>query len=378
MKRTKFLAILAFVLGLFVLASGCTPKSDAAAGKDGESGLPEGGWLLFVDHTIPVKDGELTTNYTLVLIAEKTGGKDETGVYEGAAYIGNDLDASGLSQDLLNVMGGFNINVFANNLTFEVEPYDKTKYSTYGSEGDASPAPLVNYESMALMSPVMEGGAVIDVDVEAFDGSEGGYESSGGGAAPVVMKVAVKEGKVYVEVPFLNIDKTFEGIVTNKPQKYKKEYQAANEKLKELIEGESDEFAQDDEDYEDEDDEDDFESVSDIMGSFGSGLEVPENFPEEDFPIMPDANIINVYERDDHRVVRVIFGTNKSMDEILEFYKESVIDQPGVEKLDMDDGVMYLGHSEKYQNYHLMVMKDLSTLHEYMVNLEVFYRAEEN
>ena len=50
-----------------------------------------------VDQTIPITKNELTVNYTLVLIAQKNGGKDVYGTYEGAAFIGSELDASNLS-----------------------------------------------------------------------------------------------------------------------------------------------------------------------------------------------------------------------------------------------------------------------------------------
>ena len=109
-----------------------------------------------VDQTIPITKNELTVNYTLVLIAQKNGGKDVYGTYEGAAFIGSTLDASNLSNSFLQVTGDFDIRVFANNLSFELVPYDKEGYSRYGIGVDGVPdVLLVEYEYMALFSPEM-------------------------------------------------------------------------------------------------------------------------------------------------------------------------------------------------------------------------------
>lgn len=295
------------------------------------------------------------------------------GTYEGAACIGSELDASVLSKAFIKVTGGFDINIFANNLSFEVEPYNMSEYSTYGnSEDGASVAPIVKYESMALMSPEMKGGIILDTKAKAIDGAQGGYEDTGGGVAPVVMKLAIKSGKVYVDIPHLKIDRSFEGFVTNEPQKYQKEYQQTKDKIEELIE--KSESEQDSTDKDDEDDEDDDGGLGGIMGTIGSSLTLPESFPADEFPLMPDANIVNVYENDDKKNIRVMFTTNKTQEEVLEFYKESIIEKPDVRKLDVDDGVMYLGQTEKYKNIQLMVMKDPSTLSANMVSLEVLIR----
>jgi len=373
MKKTGFIAILALVVVLSVVMCGCSVNIKNLSNPGASNEINKDDWLLKVDQTIPIKDGDITTNYTLVLIAQKTGGKDVHGTYEGAAYIGSELDASALSKAFINVVGGFDINIFANNLSFEVEPYDIGKYSQYGnSEGGASLAPVVKYESMALMSPEMKGGIILDTKVEAADGVKGGYADTGGGAAPVVMKLAIKSGKVYVDIPHLKIDRSFEGFVTNEPQKYQNEYLQTKERIEELIE--KSESEQDPTDEDDVDDEDDDGGLGGIMGTIGSGLTLPETFPADEFPLLPDANIVNVYESDDKKNIRVMFTTNKTQEEILEFYKESIIEKPDVERIDIDNGVMFIGRSEKYNNIQLMVMKDLSTLSANMVSLEVLIR----
>ncbi len=377
MTTKRIVAIL--VLLLLIVMCGCSVNVKNLSNSGANSELTKSDWLLKVDQTIPIKDGDITTNYTLVLIAQKTGGTDVYGTYEGAAYIGSELDASVLSKAFIKVVGGFDINIFANNLSFEVEPYNMSEYSTYGnSEGGASVAPIVKYESMALMSPEMKGGIILDTKTQAIDGSQGGYSDSAEGTAPVVMKLAIKSDKVYVDIPMLKIDRSFEGFVTNKPQKYQKEYLQAEEKIEELIEkneSKKDSPDEDDEDEkEDEDGEDGVVGPGGIMGTIGSSLKVPESFPADEFPLMPDANIVNVYENDDKKNIRVMFTTNKTQEEVLEFYKESIIEKPDVRKLDVDDGVMYLGQTEKYKNIQLMVMKDPSTLSANMVSLEVLIR----
>jgi len=110
------------------------------------------------------------------------------------------------------------------------------------------------------------------------------------------------------------------------------------------------------------------------MGKFGSSLEIPASFPADEFPILPNSVVINTYESEDKRNVRVMVGTNASLEDILEFYKEYIIEKPEVEKLDIPDGVMYSGRSDKYSNFMLTVMKDMSTTYSYMASLEVMKR----
>ncbi|HOM43149.1 MAG TPA: hypothetical protein PK481_06415 [Bacillota bacterium] len=362
--RKRTISVLVAITFLFLpLLGGCSPN--ASPEKSGEAPL-ECDWTIKVDQTIPIKEGDVTVNYSLVLIAQKTGGTDVYGTYEGAAYIGSQLDASELSKEFVKIGGGFDVNAFANNLSFEIEPFDKERYSAYGSKDKASLAPLAEYESMALLSPEMKGGAIIDVDVKAIDGTQGGYNDSGIGASPVDMKIAIYSGKVHVDIPVLNIDRSFEGLITGDPKRNNEEYRQVVEKIEELIaESESEP---------DSPDNGGGESIGGIMGEFGSNLEIPASFPADEFPILPNSVIINTYESEDKRNVRVMVGTNASLEDIQEFYKEYIIEKPEVEKLDIPDGVMYSGRSDKYSNFMLTVMKDMSTTYSYMASLEVMKR----
>jgi len=270
MKKTRIAAIVALVLMLSVISGACaasgagsatpgtgsatpgtgsaapgavsaTPKADPetpgtdTAAPQAKEGEVECDWLLKVDMTIPEEDGPLTVNHTLVLIARKKGGTSVYGTYEGAAYAGSKLDASNLSKELVKVSGGFDIDLFANNRSFEVVPYDQEKYIAFGSTGGASPAPLVTYESMALLTPDMIGGIVLNPNVESSVGPQGGYfDQADVKATPVDIKFAIYSGKVHVKVPVL-ADVIFEGTVVGDPKLGDEEYRQTAEKIEELI-----------------------------------------------------------------------------------------------------------------------------------------------
>jgi hypothetical protein len=361
--KTRANFIIALVLALLLVMSGCSVKDAEAANPEAVDEILECNWILKVDQTIPIKEGDVTVNYSLFLVAQKTGGTDVYGTYEGAAYIGSQLDASELAREFIKIGGGFDLNAFANNLSFEIEPFDKQRYSAYGSKDNASLPPLVDYESMALISPEMKGGVIINTKVKAADGLQGGYSESGSGASPVAMKIAIKSGKVHVDIPAFRIDRSFEGLITGEPRKNSEEYEQGIRKIEELIakaEAQSDSP-----------DVDAGENSDSIIGNIGSNLEIPAAFPADEFPILPDSVVINTYESKDKRNVRVMLGANTSIEEILAFYKEYVTERPEVQRLDLPDGVMYTGHSGKYAKFQLMVIEDKSTIYKNMVSLEI-------
>jgi hypothetical protein len=79
MKKTRIGAVLALALMLPAMMSGCKVKGAGSANPKPDGDMLECNWLLKVDQTIPVKDGDVTINHTLVLIARKEGGKDVYG-----------------------------------------------------------------------------------------------------------------------------------------------------------------------------------------------------------------------------------------------------------------------------------------------------------
>lgn len=363
MKKLNIFILLIFLVSA-CLFPGCSPGTGGAAKSVETEKAAEGplecNWLLKVDQTIPVTTDELTVNYTLVLIAQKVGGTDVYGTYEGAAYFGSELDASNLSNSFLDVTGGFNIKAFANNLSFQIVPYDKEKYSRYGiGENEAPVVPLVDYESMALFSPQMTGSGVLNPHVTG-ENVNAGYNDSASGTAPVTIKIAVKSGKADVDVPTFNVGSSFKGLLLGDPQQSGEEYQQGMARVESLI-------------NESENEDNEGESLSDslggIMGTFGSNLSLPDSFPSDEFPLASDANIINVYESKDKKNIRVMFGTGMEYEDILKLYAP-LIDKMD-NKVDIDDGVMYMGSSKKYTNISLMIMEDKSKTYKNMVSLEI-------
>lgn len=234
MKIKRTIAIVMLVLMLQFVLSGCSPEGAGAGSSEASSKVLERNWTLKVDQTIPVKDGDLTINHTLVLIAQKKGGENIYGTYEGAAYVGSHLDISPLAKILVKLSGGYDIDIFANNLSFEIEPFDMNRYSAYGSKDDTSLAPLVQYDSMAMLSPEMKGGIIINPTIKGSDGLQASYEASGGGTAPVPMKIAIESGKVHVNIPTI-VSETFEGTITSDTKIIDETYQQVMKRIEELM-----------------------------------------------------------------------------------------------------------------------------------------------
>ena len=76
----------------------------------------------------------------------------------------------------------------------------------------------------------------------------------------------------------------------------------------------------------------------------GTNLPMPDSFPSDDIPVLSDANIINVYENDDKTNVRIMFGTGKEYDEVLEFYQKNFLDKLEEEPraTEIDGGILLM------------------------------------
>jgi hypothetical protein len=194
-------------------AESAAPESPAAADE-----ALDCNWTLTVDQTIPVTRDGLTVNYTLLLVAQKAGGTDVSGVYTGAAYVGIHFDASQMSVDVMQAFGGFDMNACAYDLSFEVTGYDEESFSAYGLSADDVPLwQLVEYESMALLSPEMSGSGTLDPSIVGAQGEQGGINASASGTTAIPMKITVESGKVTVSVPSFNLGDSFHGILTGVP-----------------------------------------------------------------------------------------------------------------------------------------------------------------
>lgn len=204
------------------------PSSDAnpsASPSPGSSARPspspkasdDSVWTIQIDQTIPKTVQGMTVNYSLVLVAQKSGGKDVNGTYKGTAYVGVNFDASQMNNAAMQVLGGFNVNAAAYDLTFDVVGYDQEKYSEYGlKDGEPPLAPLVTYQSMALLSPEMEGTGSFNVNITAPNAS-GGTSNSNSSSTSIPMKMTIDSGKVGVYIPSFQLTSDFEGTVTGTP-----------------------------------------------------------------------------------------------------------------------------------------------------------------
>ncbi|MCE5235614.1 MAG: hypothetical protein ABFC62_06275 [Clostridiaceae bacterium] len=161
-------------------------------------------------------------NYQLVLTAEKQGGTDERGAYTGTAHLTANFDASQMSQELLKVMGGFNIDITASPLTFDVVAYSMEDYSDFGVKEDEVGllAPLVQYDSMSLVNAPFSGSGSLDVLVQDIQGQEGQAKTDFSGIAPIPMKIAIVGGQVTVTIESMELsDCSFMGMVVGTPVK---------------------------------------------------------------------------------------------------------------------------------------------------------------
>lgn len=362
---------------------GCSPKpSGAGMGADSApentkkpaatplpAGTAEGpltcNWVLQVDQTIPVEKEGLTVHYTLVLVAQKTGGTDVYGTYEGAAYIACRLDASYLSNQYFDVTGGFDVTAYTDALSFDIVPYDIQNYAHYGlADGELAMPELVQHESMALLSPEMTG--VGELNPFFFgENVRAGYYGTSSGTAPVPMKILVSSGKVQVSVPSFT-DKRFEGMLLGETDDAS--YLAALARIESLIE-ESKSHSEESEGSQT-GPVTNGGDMGGIMGTMGKNLPVPAAFPVDELPLASDANVINVYEKEKN--IRIIYGTDLTFDELTDFYT-SVVEKLNT-KMDVEDGVMYMGSTERCSSVILMIMKDKSQMFRHSVMLEVMLK----
>jgi hypothetical protein len=375
MQRKYLSLVLIFALIFVIGFSGCsrnTKGDNKIPGTNNE--LLECNWVMKVDQTVQRKyDDGMTVEHTLVLIAEKNGGTDVSGTYNGALYLGSKLDISEFSNEIVDMSGGFDVHAFGNNLTFDVVSFELDKYTGYGKkEGDLGIPPLVEYESMATFTQEMTGTGVLNPYIKGKPAGSvsGGINETGSGSAPVPIRIAIISGKVRVDFPTLDIGKSFEGQLLGVPIGDSKQYDETMDKIEELkekTEGNNDGPSKDEGDL------GDLGGLGGIMGQMGTNLRMPDSFPSDEIPVMPDVSIINVYENDTKKNVRIMFGTDKEYEEVLDFYEEEFIskleDEPT--KIDVDGGIMYMCKSEGYKNITIMIMEDPSKTYKSMVMLEV-------
>ena len=217
----------AMILVCSVLLVGCTqspttnPPNDTPAepAANTQSDKPvECDWTLNVNQTIPVTTDGMTVNYTLVLNATKKGGIDVIGDYIGSGKILVEMDASGLSNEVIKAIGGFKVDASADNINIPVVAYDRDKYANYNLEKDEVPiVPLVKHQAMALISPQMIGSGILNPTVTGIQGEKAEVNEEVTGNTSVPMKITINDGKVNVYIPSFKISKSFEGMLLGTP-----------------------------------------------------------------------------------------------------------------------------------------------------------------
>ena len=93
--------------------SGASPSASAkpsSSPKPSANTPVDAVWTMFVDQTIPKTVDGMKINYHVMLVAQKSGGKDVNGTYKGAAYVGINFDASQMNNSAMSILGGFNVN----------------------------------------------------------------------------------------------------------------------------------------------------------------------------------------------------------------------------------------------------------------------------
>ncbi|MGI6085067.1 MAG: hypothetical protein ACOYIF_06435 [Acetivibrionales bacterium] len=378
MKRRAFALMLILALLVGFVLSGCsradggktTPRS-----RGSNEELLECNWVLKVDQTIPrkYKDG-MTVEHTLVFIAEKEGGTDVSGTYHGAFCLRSKLDISEFSNEGVEFSGGFDVYGFGNDVTFDVVKYDITKYANFGKKEDELGIPhLIDYETMATFTHEITGTGVLNPYIRGkHEGMvSGGIDVTSGGSAPVPIKIAIQSGKVHVNFPTLDIGQSFEGLLLGEPLGDRSKYGETMDRIEAMME--EAEEGEDSGSTGDLGDIGGLDGLGSIMGQMGTNLPMPDSFPADDIPVLPGANIINVYENDNKTNVRIMYGIGKEYDEVLGFYEQEFISKLEKEPqtIDVDDGIMYMCDKEGYRNITIMIMEDPSKTYKSMVMLEV-------
>lgn len=218
-----------FMSALLLALAGCTgsPASPEVTPTPALSAAPEtpeaeleADWTLHVNQTITVESEGLPINHTLILVAKKTGGTDIYGSYEGLAYVRTQLDASVLSNEVIAVSGGFNLECSSDAIQFEILPYDADSFFAAMPTDSADTitiAPLAEFNGMARLSPDMQGSGVINPLVQGIQGERAEYSDAVSDTLVMPMRIGVSNADVYVEVPSLKIGQMFKGMLTGDP-----------------------------------------------------------------------------------------------------------------------------------------------------------------
>lgn len=176
------------------------------------TGAVDCNWTMSINDTIETTINDAKFKYSLIIDAEKKGGIDELGTYEGKLELKQDMDIPP------EWKGYDSIELNADKIQFDVIAYNKDAYSWFGVKDGAIPiAPLVEYDSMSVSTLELSGKWKSDmVDAEDSDIHVTKDEDMN---ASVKMKLTIVGGKVQVDLilPNYSIPKHFEGMVAGSP-----------------------------------------------------------------------------------------------------------------------------------------------------------------
>ncbi len=190
-------------------------------------------WTIRINDTIEKDVGDfeipMKAIYKLKLNVTKEGGKTSKGVYKGDATIEVKIDASELSEKVIdkseNTIIKFLINIggtyTAENLTIIVEAYDGGKYANYGRDPGSGPGivPLVPKSGMACGYTLFEGSGNFGVSTLDIVGIGINNDASGLGSQEFsIYKMGIgSAGEVNFDLMELQVNKSFKGRISKKP-----------------------------------------------------------------------------------------------------------------------------------------------------------------
>lgn len=195
------------------------PSSESSPAASPTQAPKEADWTLHVDDTIETSIEGISIIYTFTLDAVKHGGTTDIGSYTGTAALKQKMDASGLSSELVTVIGGVETDIRSDNVQIDIVSYDREKYDDFGLvEGEAPLSLLSEPDSMAIGSITMSGSGSFDVSADAPQNTHGQVQFNKEGTGELNYKINVEGGQVSVTIPMLNLPDSFKGMITGVPR----------------------------------------------------------------------------------------------------------------------------------------------------------------
>ncbi len=84
------------------------------------------------------------------------------------------------------------------------------------------------------------------------------------------------------------------------------------------------------------------------LGETGENLSLPESFPNDVFPLLDDASIVNVNDNKEAKAIGIVFETDKSYEEAVAFYQDIMKSGTITVEDKKDDTYILMGTKDKY------------------------------